>query len=273
MARRLDFSFKDYEDLEGKVLVYGKFTNLENRNLIIDCFEHAIEVKPGDSYFIARYMTIDAEDAARMTGADASDIGRLAEELKENAKKNRGGNIADYLFDCFRFKVGAETESELTGMNSDVIYVGEHSFFESCTEYIDTAEHLYYLKLCEQKSRKVQNLEKGIGSFNETYSDFAGKSIYTLVLNKFVVPVLNARINDDFDLIKELEKCFKKFCKSSSFEADANKLHALLLSNAVNKTYDVLINAYVEKIDAIHLENYELAGELVKKINSLEALL
>lgn len=259
------FEFKLGKNLEGRVLIFSKFHNVHPNDITITWLGNTIVVKKGETGILAKYVTIDTRDLAEKSGVPKENIEEKVREYEETAREHfqndDEGDCKNSSFYWYGKFVRIENEEGARAFDSNVLFVGEHEYPVCCNIFIDKAEKMYFAQLSEQVGvlAKLGNL-----------SDFAGASIKEEISKTYVVPMMKARVSGNRPRFIILEGKFCQFSRGSLFEQDVRKLCAILREYSAGKINTALVGAYVEKIDAIHTEDYERAQELVRVIASLE---
>jgi len=105
-----------------------------------------------------------------------------------------------------------------------------------------------------------------------TFRDFRGKSIEPYVKTHYVNLIFQAVESRNHEIVETLKWDLLRFAKSSDFYKEIPAFLDILLSPRKNRIAEYWKN-YLQKIDAIHLENYEQAAKNRDRIHEIEALL
>jgi hypothetical protein len=241
----------DWENLEGRVVSYSK---LSDKTLVKNF---------GVSLF-PMYASADIMDFAEKMGFSEEGRGVIQRinELKEKsiAELNKNGIKINFM-PIYAAPLPFEDEKEIIVGNHDVIFAGEWGRIENCVDSIEIGVKIYSMKHAEQVMKK-----HGLGdrkprtAKSESYSAYSGKSLKNTLLNDYVTPILDARNNKDSERVNLLGLRMAHFIEGASFAVDGLELMALAKSASNNRDY-LLIECYLNKIDAIHLEKYEDAAK------------
>jgi len=104
-----------------------------------------------------------------------------------------------------------------------------------------------------------------------TFRDFKGKSIESYVRTHYVSPIFHAVESRNHEKAESLKWDLLRFAKSSDFYKEIPAFLNILLNPRKNRIAEYWRN-YLQKIDAIHLENYEQAAKNRDRIYEIEAL-
>lgn len=259
------FEFKLGKNLEGKVLIFSKFHNVHPKDITITWLGNTFVVKKGGTGILAKYVTIDTRDLAEKSGVPKENIEEKIREYEETAREHfqndDEGDCRNSAFYWYGKCVRIENEEEARAFDSNVLFVGEHEYPVCCNIFIDKAEKMYFAQLSEQI---------GVLANLGNLSDFAGASIKEEISRTYVIPMIKAMVSGNKPRFVILEGKFYQFSRGSLFEQDVRKLCGVLRKYSTDKINTALVGAYVEKINAIHTEDYERAQELVRVIASLE---
>lgn len=105
-----------------------------------------------------------------------------------------------------------------------------------------------------------------------TFRDFKGKSIESYVRTHYVSLIFQAVESRNQEKAEGLKWDLLRFAKSSDFYKEIPAFLDILLNPRKNRIAEYWEN-YLQKIDAIHLENYEQAAKKRDRIYEIEALL
>lgn len=251
-------------NLEGKVMIYSKLT---------DSFLNDRLKKP--SILVSSYFTTYIEDFIEKSKAPREVMDcteKHIKEMKESAKKELGKEPR--ILPVYSFFPVFYSEDELKQSKSDIIYTGSFANPMTNMESIDLGAKIYFIKFEEQVAKNL-NLNNILNNLKKTdanlfnYSNFKGKKIKEHIRDRYIVPMIDAKGFGNVCEFDKLRLNFIGFIAGSNYTREALDL-CTLIDKASKTTLGLeLIENYMNKIEAIHSENYESAKKLQDKIDFL----
>lgn len=241
----------DWNNLEGRLVSYSKLTNKELAEQI-------------ETPLMAMYASFDPLDFIERMGLN-EDGKRVIESLKQSAEKTvedfrkKGVNIT--AMPLYGAPIVYEDEQDLMEDQNDIIFAGEWERPECCVEATQMGVRLYTMKYMESflKKHNVDTPKQKVIPKEQRYTEYIGKSLRTTILNDYVNPIIDARNSGDLERANILGLRLVHFVEGSNFVTDGLELISIAKNAKSKKEYD-LIDCYLNKIDAIHLERFEEAA-------------
>lgn len=265
----LEFKKGDPNSLKGRAIVYVKGScepDSGEKCKVCPRYQNLTDV------VLAVYVSNNVTDYIEKMGLfeHGDKIKEAIEKQTREAEKQLGIKLKGKI-PFFVAPLPGVSEVDLLISEEDIIYAGE---FTSCLNLqlaISGASSLYAANLEEQVKKKHKVEEKAEKPFvkKPTYKDFEGKSIREYITNNFVIPMVDTKlgyISDvDFEFVKNE---FMRFSENSLFYSDVIELCEIIgSSQSVINTE--LTDAYINKLVAIHSEDYTVAGDMKKKIEGI----
>ena len=247
----------DWNNLEGKVIVYSKLIGVENNVKV----EKAIP---------SLYLTTDILDfVEKVRGKEllqwpAGEITRiLGEAIKDIGKQNK-------IFPVFGFIKELDSEKEITQLAKETLYVGNYSHKDACMEAIKCGAQLYGCALMDQMQTKLDIGSAKIHKKTLTYEKFIKgdkkDDITDYVLKNYVVPMIDAHDEKNPIIYRTLKQELVNFAAGSAFAQYVIKL-CNVIEDGKKKPNNDLIWSYVLEMNAIHTERYEEAAKIRDEID------
>lgn len=263
------FEFKrgDSANLEGKVVLYS--------NLAICRY-------PDYKLVVATYGSTDLDDLfSKASQFELENAAILKEPLNEIVGKVLKGIDASRVVPFWWIGFSLPSEELITSSEGhDVVYVGNYSVPETCQHAMHAASNLYSFTFADQMSSRHKKFgddttipEKPHGlevrlTPNKTHSDFSGEHIGDYVLQTYVVQLLDSARNGQPNIFDKLREEFTEFSVGSYFMLDVQRL-SILAKETQGNVNPKLVEAYVQKIDAIHMQDYAGAAVMRDRIKQL----
>ena len=263
---RINLGLDDWGALEGRVIVYAKFKNESKQPVIVDFGGKTMEIN--DGFIFSTYNSISARDITEKRGVAPENIEAEIKKIEEQAKqfkKEKGVPENENILSLFKISVTFKSEDDVNDLEEDVLYVGEYALFNNCVRAVDLGENIYLLKLKEQREQHTRLEKKVVTISKKTHKDFISKEIKEELLKNYVIPFIDAQNNGQSQIASRLEGALVAFGAGSLFANDISELCKIIKESKKNPAI-YLIQAYVEKIDAVHLESYERAGQIRDEI-------
>ncbi len=252
------------ENLEGKVTIYSKF-NTGNIQL------------PFSKEIFALYMSNDIEDLIKKTNPPRQVIKEIKikrdmlDMIKNIIIKEKGidKNILSQELLLIGYPMDVYSEQDLTYQNSgDLVYTGSFSSPELCKHSIKLGQEIYSLNYQEQILRNLgKSFKKQTPSSNskdyKVYSDIEKKDMEEYIHNKFISPMIRAKINKDSEEKENIKTDFIKFASGAPFTEDIFGIFDAV--ERADNSNDNMLNLYIKKIIAVNNDNMTRA----EKINNL----
>lgn len=265
MGQKFELNFDGKENLEGKILIYSRLKCEPDTLQLIQLGDK--QISAGNGHVFCTYNTTDARDLAEKMSVPSDQIDAIVTQI-ENQKEQfisaHPISEEDLGIHFCKISLAFESEDELSQFDCDMIYVGEYSSLRRCAQAVDKAEDIYLCALREQTLRKHDASEPSF-SINTTHDCFKSKNIKEELFNRYVIPLQNAYSSNDLIKAQALKNNFINFAKNSFFSKDISDLCEIIEKNTANNA-PYLIQAYVEKINAIHLEKYDVAAQMRDEI-------
>ena len=278
------FKFKwekgDRDNPKGKAIIYSVYD--PKPNVPIDD-----EFEPGQHCFV--YVSKDLEDIAVFTKQTMEELRRKLDRsygiFPEESENQDLQLLEEDIEDddeivCFPATYCTDaimaTKEEILDRicgDEDIVFVDAFSdpdiYFDSAMEGARLYSMKYQEYLTEQEADDLKTFSEDFyNSILTTHNHFQEKDIKEYVWQIFVSPMIKAKEIAHNEQIKELEKDFKRFSKDSRFENEVNSLCRTLNYGLGSPNSDV-IETLIDKINAIHTEQYEQAEELKNKLARL----
>jgi len=252
------FKFSGDEDnLEGKVIIYSK---LKRDSDLTDYIDKEI---------FAMYVATNPEDYVEKIGVPEYMIDDIISQLEETTQKlSQRSEIK--IVSAYIMPIHAASEDELRLEPENLFYVGEYFDPKSCMAAVYKGAEFYLLMFEDQLStnHKLGNLSKE-EYCGPTYHDFEGKDIKEYVIKNFVKPMIEAKQCNEDKSFKDIKRDFIGFSAGSHFISDVLDLCSYINKHRLNINTN-LSDAYIDKLSAIHIENYEKAAKMRDEIGKLK---
>jgi len=244
----MDLKKGDWDNLEGKVMVYAKFIGDVSTIEPEPLQEHARELP-----FISLYFSSDAEDFKSKVSAPAEHFEHGSDIAEKATPKIPTIHVGLYA--------QLATEDGFFTGDHDVIFVGAYRNTKIAFENMKLAGQFYMMRYLDN-----WGLTKGVEKPEEkvTYANFRG-DLVPFVTSTFLSPLLIAI--DDQDEFARIRKSFIDFSADASpviGETVAHLCDAISVGSGLELT-----DSYLLLIKAIHEENFEQAGILKDSIKEL----
>jgi len=265
----LEFKKGYPENLEGKAVVYAKiYCETKKAEKCEKCPAYLSK----EDIFFAAYASNNILEYMEKMGAP--------EEIIENAKGleksllnllEKEGRKTSGKMPMFAAPFNVESEQDLLLGQEDVIYLGEYSSLSRALISVKSAVELYVSSFQEQVEKKHGvDSDEGKQENPITYKDFAGESIRNYIIENFIIPMVNVHTGiAAHKNMKSIKRDFIRFSATAPFFSDV-----LDLCDAIEKSPIVintdLTDAYINKIVAIHKEDYTIAAEMRDKIKEIK---
>ncbi len=279
------------ESLEGRVIVYTKL----DKDKCIESLEkegHKTEkikafFEQRENVFYAHYWTnskkafeVKKESLDEMSKAVFKTIEKVIELLDATYKNKKERSF-------FESPMILLSEEELLNGDEDVIFAGEYSSHLLCQRALNNVVDLYYLQFANEltvSKGKTQEQKEEVRQV-KTHLDFFGESFKPYLQTDYVNALFSAHEKNDKKKIgklkKELADFFDANNSTSPFRHAALKKNIKdlesLFSDYAKATDRVLKNLYtqkatliIDKLDAVHLEQYKEAGKINKRLEELD---
>jgi len=252
----IQFQRGDPENLEGRVLIYSN-VGMFNRT------EQPI-VRAG-------YGTNDLDDLFKT----ATNLGlentngvkeSLTEALGEDPKRFDITKAVPFYW--MGFDVPASDESIHSTEGNDVIFIGAYNHQVQVRKALHSVLDFYVQTYVDQRLSRGETMGRAYQSTanrlevrltpNATHNDFSRTTtgeIGDYLLTTYVVPLLDAARNGQSNVFDKLSEEFDEFSVGSHFTLDVQHL-SILIKDAKGIADPRLVAAYVNKMDAIHREDY-----------------
>ncbi len=260
----------DKESLEGRVVIYGRVignqgsTDLTSRApeaTILALYAATNRTDFVSSPFLNGLSPKSLRDLERIT----ADMERISEAFPMDASAK-----PIKVYSTFLQKV--QSKEELFAGSEDIVFVGEYHNASICRMALSKVLELYIFRFGDQAITKsgMSPSKKGAAkSHPVTYKDIQGKDMLNHISTNYVRQMLDAQKRGDKEEFLRLKRELVLFGLTAPFSSDLFALCAEMENNG--KTPNLpLIEAYVGKISAIHLEDYIAASVLHSKINELK---
>jgi len=231
----------DGDNLEGRVIIYSKLSMASDDM----ASKYNKMFRDGQIFYI--YASTDAAEFSQRTGIDMM--------LFEKVQRCMSIHDEEIKPMTFIYNGITDSEDELLAGTEDIIFVGEYTTPSSCMIAAEDAFEFYMVNFEEQWHEGQRLL---------SYKDLAGTTIEKHIRSYFISPYARANGAEK----KGIEQALLEFSKGSGFFDDVKALCRVLESKDKNRDY--LTDAYLEKITAIHNENYEHAARIRDKISALK---
>jgi len=218
------------------------------------------------SPIFALYATLDVTEFREKFEVQVPDLEQIIRQAKEKASPE-AQNVQ--IYPIYITPIRFETEEALLTSPEDIVNTGNYPNPELCEKAIKLGLDFFLLQLDKQlygDSSELSLTQTEDTTPALTHEDFREKSLMQHLIHEYVSPMLYAIKSEDESSANALRQRFLNFARGSHFAADVIELTDLLLNGSVGP----IVDAYLKKIDAIHTENYELAGIERDKIKRLK---
>ncbi|MBI2629289.1 hypothetical protein HYW74_04345 [Candidatus Pacearchaeota archaeon] len=269
----------DWDNLEGKVMVYGKLNLSDN--------EDAPGIIKENGILMGTYASADSLDYVnflKSLGAPEYliDVINSAESQVKDAVK--GMDMGKRIFMARGISgVPIECEEDLLFKDFDVLKIGEYfrlgNFLHATNLGVE-----YYMVRFEDQLIKKHGVESLINTVNRkpkddqnkteskqaiTYKDIEPAKIGWYLFNTFVDPLLHMYRCGESEKTDLIAEDAINFSMGSLFMPQLLKILDLM-KNGGAKLNEKLINCYVSEIDAILREDYETAARVRSEILAMK---
>tara|TARA_Y100000034_G_C6907867_1_gene421888 strand:- start:489 stop:1274 length:786 start_codon:yes stop_codon:yes gene_type:complete len=251
------------DHLEGRVTIYSQWDRTESPHS-----NENSQLPPGlgENPFIGFYLSIDPTDIAEQLNFNVERIHEILEQSKEHMK-NKGINVSENSYlPIFVMPIYFADEAEVLSKQGDVLSIGNYSSLNRCSNALAMGMSMYFMKLMDQKNPQGMDISEKQKEKNiplETYKDFNGEDIREYLLKTFVTPMLDAKSYQETERSNELKRNFLAFSEGASFSVDVVDLCNTLGNEETNLD---LVDLYTRKIQAVHVEEYEVAAKIRDQI-------
>ena len=247
----------NWDNLEGKVLIYAKLDN-------------EAAAKHFGTSLVCSYSSSDILNLAEKVGFEDK-VDGIAQKIKEfnemTASKFSKDGIKVVAIPFYSAPIFIEDEKDILIGNHDIVFAREWDRFESCVQAVEAGTRIYALKYMEQTIKKYEldnphSDKKSEAKLlaDETYTAYAGKSLKNVLIQNYVAPIMDAKNRGETERANVLGVKLVHFIQGASFAVDGFELLTLAKRAESKRDYD-LIDSYLNKIDAIHLERFEDAAK------------
>ena len=261
----------NWDNLEGSVLVYAKLKNFETPGKPIQTEERIID----DGTVYAMYFS---EDITRFTDK----IGmpkQTIDEIINHAKSSIERNIPDFELSSnmvlYIAILGEYKESDLPiSDNDNVLFMGNFSTQRECGDYVRKGSDYYFERFAKQMRRGLPLEEDGnteIVSI-KTFEDIEKGQLKGFLSKEYVVPMINSA-SIDVNQMNRYIRAFIRFAEtnrnSKQISKDVHELCRHVQRNRVSINTR-LVEAYLNKMEAIHSEEWDSAAKYRDIVNELK---
>ena len=266
----------DWENLEGKVMVYGKLDLSNNEDVPEELRESGA--------FGGSYATTDAVDYMnflKKLGASSDLINELSEAEfkidKEVKKMEMEGKM--FMVRCIS-GIHIPNEEDILIKDHDVLKIGTYYRLNNLANAEDFAVKYYMMRFEDQlmDRHNIGNILNGKTERDknnvkehelQTYKDVDSAKIGWYLFNTFVNPLMYLYKSGESEKADSIAKDAMTFSSGSLFMPEVLKLLEIMKIGGANPNKR-LIECYVEEIDAISREDYETAARARNEILSME---
>jgi hypothetical protein len=261
----MDLVKGDWNNLEGRVIVYSKFKNKNTE----------LSILPNDE-LIAKHFLIGFNKKNRPS---EEHLNKLLNEYKQKYKLPK--NILGMLIPMEIRNIDLYSEDTLKERTEDVLYTGEFSDIYDCNHANILGMYVYQFRIMKQRE------DLGI-EVNNNYSELKRyKNVNSIQLlehitKEYIVRLIDYTRFSDKKEYQGVKKEFMNFSKNSPFEKEAIELTKIIEQNPINPDVE-LIGKYLHRIvnkkmleemnieldKAIKVEKYEEAVIYRDKIKDL----
>ena len=268
--RRINWNLDSDEPLEGRVFVYSKFVNTTGKEMIVNIGGQNITVK--DYIIYATYNSTNPRDIAikkEVAPEDLESAVKKMEKVTEEWKKNNG--MLDNPKNTHFYKIffTLESEDDLAEFDDEAVPMGEYNNIESCVRAVDLGEDIYFLKLKAQVDKKKLGTQKKTMA-NQTFKSLVGRSIKDELLFTYINPMIDAQKSGNESVYTIIKSRLLGFSEGAQFNTDIQSLCGLIEKGQTRPNM-YIIQTYLEKIDAIHTEDYAKAARMRDEIAKILA--
>lgn len=245
------------EKLEGRVISFSRFEDLKNENSNLE--------RP----IFGIYASINLDAFLEKIGAD----NRMRREFEEKEKKIkeeiRKKDSRLKVFSFYAAPIPIRSEAELYSGNEDLLDAGIYFSLENCCEATKMGIDLYNIRLQEQIIKeKITSKKITLENPPLDYENYTSvkKELKEYITTHFIIPYLESKMHRDSLRAKHIEASLLEFSQGAPFIGD---IHEILKLIKLEQKPDLnLISDYINKIEAIHNEDYEAAAHYRDKILS-----
>lgn len=240
----MDLKKGDWDNLEGRVMVYAKFVaDVPTLDPVLQ--EHARELP-----FIALYFSSDAEDFKSKMGVPAEHFEHDYDIAGKAAPKIHGGLYAPLA-----------VEDSFFDGDHDVLFIGEIRDVDNGFACLQLAGQFYMRRYLDNfgVTKGAEKPEEKV-----TYSSLTG-DLVPYVTSTFLSPL--QRAIDDLDEFEEIRKAFIDFSADAS-PAIGKTVEHLCDAISVGSGLE-LTDSYLMLIEAIHKQDFKRAAILRDRIKEL----
>jgi len=236
----MEFVWGNEDRLEGYVNIYSEYTLRDPKPIFlvnVTATPHVL------------FHNAELEEAETKIETEIATTCRLMEKSidKRNYK----------LFETFSL-IGAlaAAEEEIPDISNELLFTGRYNRKQDCLKAVQEGMEYYLQKFYSQMFKKHVDNKEGV------YWKINGKGIKKHISGRYITPMLKAVKKKDDEDYWSLKHRFRRFSEGAPFELDIFRLCKLIEVKAPKR----LIKAYVNKITAIHEQDYETAAKMRDKI-------
>ena len=269
----------NWDNLEGTVLIYSKLKNFKNPG-------ESITDKNGkhplpDGSVMNLYCSFDITNFVNAVGVPKEvleDIIKKAKDSIENKFKEDGIHSSVKMDDplCIAPLINIRTEEELFSnpLKGDILFVGNYDNEEDIGRFMNIATTYYFDRFHKQMKRGLPLESNGNTEIfsMKTYEDIEKGQLKGYLSKEFIVPMVGSAGID----VQQMNRYIRAFVRFSEISAvskhistDVHELCRHVQDNRTNINKE-LIETYLNKMDAIHREDYEEAAKYRDEIIKLK---
>ena len=229
------------DSLEGRVLIYGKFQN-----------------GGGEPAIMAAYASTDPIDFAERIGADPSYVQQKMDKRVQEFSGQLASRGIDSHVKGVNVAVFPLSEDDIKTYDCDILYVRDWNCIANCHNIIMSSLNIYFSRYVEQLAKKHRinpaEVHESLVKYNPNDKSVDLKA---LIYKRFVCPMYSSRDHDKARF-EDLRQELIAYSKGSPI---FNEVLALCQAIEAQAPAGV-IELTIEKIDAIHREDYTRAAEI-----------
>ncbi len=227
------------ETLEIKIYAYSKFA-----------------LRKGAEHIIAKYATTDDLDFFKHTNATPEIIEQNRKNVRSlrSAISLRAGKKVE-ITPYFSKLVPFDTEEQILAQPEPVLYVGTFPEPASAFEMVDTTIRDLVIQ--------THIWQRGD---NKKFSAYDSVGLRNHLLVTYVHPLVNARVAGKSRKVHDARIGFMAFSYGSQFLQEAARFCNDIERGRYNSE---ILNAHLDKIAAIHAQDYELAAKMRDRLKEL----
>ncbi len=251
-------------------LIKGNENKLEGRLISFSRLEDEATLD-SERPIIALYCTQDMLEfieKMKIPPSVAEELKNAQEKLYEDIQK-RGEKIK--IFSSYIAALPDVTQENLLSGTEDVLDMGTYLSVDRCMDATKLGVEIYTMNFEKQLLKKVGLLGKLDTKKNiakptlESYSLVRKDEMKKYLLENFVVPIMDSRIHKDENRARYISSDLVNFCKEAPFSSDIFELLEVLKNTRSNPQ---IVDDYLNKIEAIYSERYEIAAIFRDKIKN-----